>query len=150
MALTFKIFDGDIEINGSTGRPKLLGNDINEDDLFKSKEKAIQDMRGGLSIDRIRSGAGAGIAELVGVIQQNGFLSTRVLLQRQINNLFSSLIRLQSIRPDVRSNNELFSKITLFRIISSPAIGGKTAFKFRLDVVTKGGGTLTQSGTVSG
>ena len=148
MAQTFKIFDGDVEVNGSTGRPKLIGNAVNEDNIANAREKTSQDMRGALSIDRILSGAGAGIAELVGVMQQTGFLSTRVLLQRQINNMFKSLIRLQNKRPAARPDNEKFSKITLFRIVSNP--GSKTSFKFRLDVVTEGGGTLTQSGTVTG
>jgi len=150
MALTFKISDGDVEFNTSTGRPKLIGNEIGENVLSKSKEKARQDLQGALSIDRINSGAGAGISELVGLVKQTGFASTKVLLQRQINNMFRSLVRLQNRRPNIRTDNERFSSITLFRIIEQPATGVKTAYKFRLDVVTVGRGSIIQSGTITG
>ena len=63
MALTFKITNGDVEMNGSTGRPKMVGNDIKENILSKAKEKTSQDIREMLSISKILNGAGAGIAD---------------------------------------------------------------------------------------
>ncbi|KKL62268.1 hypothetical protein LCGC14_2186910, partial [marine sediment metagenome] len=147
-ALTFKITNGDVEVNTSTGRPKMIGNALNENIFFKAKEKTSQDMRRSLSINRIRNGTGAGMAELVGTVQQVGFLSIKVLLQRQILNMFSSLIRQQSIRPGVRPRNERFKKITLFRIL--PSSTEKTSYIFRLDVTTVGGGKITESGTITG
>ena len=51
MATTLKVRNGDIVVNGSTGRPKLIGNKAGEDDLVKSKEKNTQDMRRCLSIN---------------------------------------------------------------------------------------------------
>jgi len=79
MATTFKIIDGDVVVNTSTGRPALIGNDINENVAYKAKEKATQDIKGGLSINRINSGAGAGINELIGIMQQVGFTSTKTI-----------------------------------------------------------------------
>ena len=147
MALTFKITNGDVEINGSTGRPKMVGNDIKENILSKAKEKTSQDIREMLSISKILSGAGAGIADLIGVVHQVGFLSTKVLVQRQITSSFNNLVRLQSLRPGVRVLNERFSRITLFRILQDK---DRTSFRFRLDVVTDGGGNVSQSGTIVG
>jgi hypothetical protein len=148
MALTFKITNGDVEMNTSTGRPKMLGNDIGEDSIPKAREKVSQDMQRSLSINRIRSGTGAGISELVGLVQNVGFTSIKVILQRQITNMFSSLIRLQNIRSNIRPNNERFDKITLFRVLTDNTT--KSSFKFRLDVTTVGGTTDIQSGTVTG
>lgn len=148
MALTFKITNGDVVLNTSSGKPVMLGNDLNENIASKAKDKASQDLGGALSINRIRSGAGAGISELVGVMQEVGFISTKVLLQRQITNMFSSLIRLQSIRSGVRPNNERFSNITLFKITQNPYNG--TLYNFRLDISTVGGGTIVKSGTIVG
>ena len=148
MALTFKITNGDVELNTSTGRPKLIGNSLNENVIAKAKEKTSQDMRRSLSINRIRNGTGAGISELVGMTSSVGDASMKVLLQRQILNMFSSIIRQQNIRSNVRPRNERLASITLFRII--PDAVSKTAFNFKLDVVTVGGLTITQSGTISG
>ena len=147
MATTFKIINNDVVLSNVSGRPNLIGNVINENVLSKAKNKTSQDMRRSLSINRIRNGTGAGINELIGTTRDlSQTLSARILLQRQILNMFRSLIRQQNIRPNVRPNNEKFNKITLFRIL--PETGTKTAFRFRLDVTTEGGGVIIESGII--
>ena len=147
MAITFQINNGDVLINTSTGRPKLIGNDItiNENSTSKASMKVSQDLRGGLSTNRIRSGAGAGINELVGLVPSLGTGFISISLNKQIRDMFSSILRLQKLNVNSRPPSEKLSKIVAFIII--PGVD-QTSFKFKLDAITISGETITQSGTI--
>lgn len=146
MATTLKIANGDVIINTSTGRPKLIGNAVGENDTAKSREKTVQDIRGSLSIARNRNGTGAGISELVGRLQGNGINSVPILLNKRIRDMFSNILRLQRRRLNIRPASERFTRISFLQIFRDK--NAPTNFRFRLDVKTSTGETLTQSGTV--
>ena len=148
MATTFKIKNGDVTLGQASGRPLLLGNTIGENDAVKAHSKAVQDIQGSLSIERIKSGAGAGIVELIGMAQEVGFVSASVLIGQRIRDMFSSLLKLQRVRPNTRPRGERFSRITLLQVIQDPQV--RTAFRFRLDVRTNTNSTIIQSGTLGG
>lgn len=145
MATTLKVANGDFVVNGATGRPKTIGNNIGVSDKAASKEKSSQDLRGGLSINRIASGAGAGISELVGVTQELGPDSTSILVSQRIRDMVLSIIKLQLRRSNIRPVGEKFSRVSLLQVIPKD---DKTSFRFRLDVRTLANETLTQSGSL--
>ena len=146
MAITFKITNGDAEFNDSTGRPKTLGNEVGEEDKSRAKEKATQDVRRGLSINRLLTGDSAAINELAGIEQDGGMLSVQGLLSRNIIDMHSNLIRLQRLRPNVRPISERFAKITFLQIIRDAS---KVSLRFRIDFQTISGLTISQTGTIS-
>ena len=147
MATTFQIAYGDVVVNGFTGRPNLIGNAIGVDDPGTAKTKAVQDIGGGLSIDRVVSGAGAGLAELVGLMDQLGPGSTATIVGQRIRDMFNAMVVLQKNRPGIRPNDEMFKKITLLQVV--PKVGDPTSFTFRLDILTVAGTQVTLSGTIS-
>ena len=146
MATTFQINKGDVIINNSTGRPKLLGNGIGETDSNKSRKKASQDIRGGLSTDRLASGASAAISELIGLEQDGGFLSAQILLNRQIRDMFSNMLRLQAKRLIIRPDSERFSRISFLQVIRDQS---KTGLRFTLDIKTVSGVLIREAGLIS-
>lgn len=148
MATTLKISNGDIVVNNSTGRAKFIGNNIGENDISKAKEKNSQDIQGALSIERIPSGAGAGIQELVGRLQGTGVSAIPILLNRQIREMFTAIIDLQRRRLSVRPTRERFSRIVVLRVSQNRGADSPTSWRFRLDIRTAAGDTLTQAGTV--
>lgn len=145
MATTFKISNGDVVVSTSNGRPKLIGNPINEEDRAKSKEKTLQDLRRGLSLERVRSGTTAALQNLVGTVPQFGTTSIALLINRQIRSMFSFMLREQSKRPHIRPRSERFSSISRLQVIPE---GNKTDFRFRLGVKTADQGTTEISGVV--
>ena len=146
MAITFKITNGDVEFNGSTGRPKTLGNDLEENDLVKAKNKATQDIQRSLSLDRISTGDTAAINELAGLEQDGGAVPAQILLNRQIRDMHSNLIRLQRLRSGVRPDNEKFARIVFLQTIRDT---DKTTLRFRVDFQTIGGLIVRQTATIS-
>jgi hypothetical protein len=144
MATTFKISNGDVVVNTSTGRSKLIGNEINESNGPKAKEKANQDLKRSLSITRLRDGSGAGLAEIVGNTDAFGITSTQILLNKRIRQMFGALVFLQNKRRGIRPLQERFSNISLLRIFSAST--DKTQFRFRLDVRTRSNENLVLAG----
>lgn len=146
MATTFKINNGDVVMNTSTGRPKLVGNTINENDPAKAREKTSLDLQRSLSIERLSDGSGAGIIELVGNVEEIGASSAQSLLNRRIRNMFSSILSLQRRRPGARPASERFARIIL--LIINADRQDPTTFRFRLDTQTAEGLRQTTSGTI--
>lgn len=144
MATTLKISNNDVVINKSTGRPKLIGNPLNESNREQSRLKTSQDLKRCLSIASIKDGSGAGLAELVGNTDTIGITSTQILLNKAIRQMFASIINLQSKRLGVRPSSERFSNIALFRIYTEN--DDQTQFRFRFSVRTRLGNELTLSG----
>lgn len=145
MATTFKIINGDVVMNTSNGRPKLVGNPIYEEDKAKSREKVNQDLRRGLSLERVRSGTTAAIQNLVGTVPQFGSTSIAILINRQIRSMFSFILKEQSKRPNIRPKSERFYSISRLQILPE---SNRTGFRFRLGVKTADRGETGISGVV--
>ena len=148
MATTLKFINGDVVINTSSGRPKVIGNVVGTNVESDAREKNSQDLRLALTTNRILSRATASINELIGIMEQTGAASTRMLLNRNIRAMFANILRVQKFRPAVRPTKEQFSNIVLLQIFRSK--DAKTSFRFRLDVQTVDGKTSSQSGTILG
>jgi hypothetical protein len=144
MATAFKISNGDVVVNNSTGRPKLIGNPLNETNREQSRLKTSQDLRRCLSINSIIDGSGAGLFEIIGNTDTIGITSTQILLNKRIRQMFAAVLRLQNQRLGVRPSSERFSNISLLRIFTEN--NDQTIFRFRLDVRTRLGNELTLSG----
>ena len=145
MATTFKMSNGDVVMNTSNGRPKTIGNPVGEEDRAKSREKTIQDLRRGLSLERVRNGTTAALQNLVGSVPQFGSTSIAILINRQIRSMFSFLIKEQRKRPNIRPKSERFSSISRLQVLPE---GNKTDFRFRLGVRTADKGVTETSGVV--
>jgi hypothetical protein len=147
MATTMKVKNGDVVLNGTTGRPKLIGNVSGENDTTKSKEKAVQDLQRCLSINRVTNGTGAAISELVGVVSgSGGFSSISILVSNRIRGMFSAILAAQRKSQVQRSDGERFRAITFLQVL--PNANSKTDYKFRLDTKTFSNKTIVQSGTL--
>ena len=147
MATTFQISNGDVIVNNSTGRAKLIGNPVGETNEPQSKAKANQDLKRSLSINSLRDGSGAGLGELVGNTDAFGITSTQILLNKRIRSMFSALIILQGKRQSIRPAAEQFLNIALLRIFSENT--DKTQFRFRLDGRLKSNEILPLSARLS-
>ena len=147
MATTFEIQNGDAVVKNITGRPSMIGNIINENDVGKARSKTSQDLRRCLSISRIRDGSGAGINDLIGTLEGGGFASVSILVKNRIRSMFGAIQSLQRKRSDVRPLNEQFSTITTLIVTQLP---DKTSYRFRLDTRTAAGRTISQSGIIQG
>ena len=145
MATTMKVKNGDVVLNGTTGRPKLIGNVLGESDTTKSKEKSTQDLQRCLSINRVMNGTGAAISELVGVIG-GGLSSISILVSNRIRGMFSAILAAQRKSQVQRPDGERFRAITFLQVL--PNANSKTDYKFRLDTKTFSNKTIVQSGTI--
>ena len=146
MATTMKVRNGDVVLNGTTGRPKLIGNVVGGDDTTKSKEKAVQDLQRCLSINRVMNGTGAAISELVGVIDGAGLSSISMLVSSRIRGVFSAILSAQRKAQINRPAGERFRVISFLQVL--PNTNSKTDYKFRLDTKTFSNKTIVQSGTI--
>jgi hypothetical protein len=146
MAITFKVVNGDVSMNTSNGRPKTIGNDIDENDAGKAIEKTNQDLKRSLSLVGIRSGTTAGLQNLIGTVPQFGSSAIAVLVNRRIRSMFAAILREQSKRPDARPSSERFKNISTLRVF--PVEGSKTSFRFRLGVRTTNRAITELSGIV--
>lgn len=130
MALTFKILNGDTEMNNITGKPRLVGNDINENDSGKARNKAKQDLLRGLSLAVVRNGTTANIQSLVGTISDYGPSTIGLLINKQIRDMFSSILAEQRKRLFVRPKPERFASIIKLLVLED----SKTNYRFKLAV----------------
>jgi hypothetical protein len=148
MATTFKVQNGDVVIKNITGRPSMIGNVVGAYDAGQARDKTAQDLRRCLSISRLKDGSGAGINDLVGILDGGGgFASVAILVKSRIRSMFTSICALQRKRVNVRPPNEQFKDISALIVTQ---LSDKTSYKFRLDTKTVAGGTITQSGTIQG
>jgi len=145
MATTLKVKNGDVVVNGSTGRPKTVGNEVGSTDTAKSREKAVQDLYRCLSINRVENGTGAAIAELIGTISGAGLSSITMLLSGRIRSMFASLITAQRKNQLNRPDGERFRGITFLQVLPDSS---KTGYRFRLDTKTFSNEIIVQSGSI--
>jgi len=145
MATTFEIKSGDIVVNRSNGRPRIIGNIVGNNSPIQAKKKSNQDLQRSLSIGRISNGTGAAINELQGTVGTIGSSGVSILMMQQINNMFSSILAVQAIRPEIRSLNERFSTINTLLVTPN---SDNVSFRFYLDTSTIAGETITQSGNI--
>lgn len=130
MAITFKINNGDIMVSAYSGRPLSV----------TSKEKLIQDIVEFFTVDVTTYGFGAGINELVGMVEAYPeFVAS--LASRNIKDGVKRFIGLQSTGPGIyRSADE--------RVVGANNISVKvdpndpTKFYFTMNVVTASGVTI--------
>ena len=146
MATTFRISNGDVVVKSVTGRPDMIGNILDGNDAGKAREKVIQDLKRCISISKIRDGSGAGIVELAGMVDGVGIGSVAVLIKTRLINMFTAILQLQKKRVNIRPSNERFNNIN--RIMVTPDVSDKVAYRFRIDTKTVSGGTIVQSGTI--
>jgi hypothetical protein len=146
MAITLKISNGDFVINDSSGRFKTIGNRVGQDDPDQATQKNSQDLKRSLSLGRVPNGSTANIVRLVGTVPESGSQSVALLINRQIRNMFASILRLQRLRPNVRPNREKFSSISTLRVFKET--GERTRFRFRLGVKTTNKEIVTITGAL--
>jgi hypothetical protein len=145
MAQTLQIVNGDVVTSSSNGRAILIGNPVGSSDPGAAKAKTVQDLQGALGIDRVVSGAGAGISEFEGLTNDIGSESVTMLINQRINDMFTAILSLQAQRPEVRPLSEQFNQIAFLQVVSD--ISDPTQYIFRLDTLTK---AYTSPTTVSG
>lgn len=145
MATTFKINLQDVVFNTSRGRPKLVGNEVGEENQAKSREKVLQDLRRSLSLEAIRNGTTAALQNLIGSVPQFGTSSISILINRQIRSMFAAMLREQSKRPNVRPKSERLTKISILQVLPE---ANRTDFRFKLGTRTADRGSVIVSGFV--
>lgn len=148
MATTFKILNGDVVLSQATGRPTLIGNSIDNNTVTRnsteSKNKIRQDLVRGLSLERVRTGTTANIRSIIGTVPQFGASAVALLVDRQIRDMISSIVRQQSKRPNVRPPNEKIKAISTLQVFPNKQSNNtKTSFRFRLGVQSQDGGTIS-------
>lgn len=134
MAITFKISNGDVIMGTNSGKPTIIGNEVNEDDIGKAKIKNIQDIKRCLSLEPLLDGTTAGLQKLVGTVPQFGSSAIASLVNRRIRSMFSSILREQAKRPNARSQYERFSAISVLRVY--PYESSRTSFRFKFGAKT--------------
>lgn len=146
MATTFKVVNGDVTMNTSSGRPKTIGNDIGETDSGVSSFKTKQDLHRCLSLVTLRNGTTAGLQGLIGTVPNFGASAIAVMVNRRIRSMFAAILREQNKRPSIRPNSEKFKSISVLRVF--PSKDDKTGFRFRLGVRTVNRSVTEISGIV--
>jgi len=146
MATTFKIKNGDVVFNTSSGRPKTIGNEIDGTDSAKAKEKTGQDLQRCLSLAKVNNGTTADIISLVGTTPDIGASTASLLLNRQIRAMFSNILTQQALRPFARPRSERMALIASLRVLQDK--GDPTKFRFTLGVKTQAGLLVATTGSV--
>ncbi len=127
MALTFKITSGDWNSNPATGRPTTIS----------GKDKLAQDIKEFFTIQVLPNGFGAGIEQLVGVVEDSPdmFIS---LTSKQIREGLATFVSL--IRADPRINRVAAERIVgLSNILVSKDINDPTKYYFNVNIITENG-----------
>lgn len=141
MATTFKISNGDVVLSQVTGRPELIGNAIEEGIIAKdngaARSKLRQDLARSLSLERVRAGTTANIQSIIGIVPQFGAQTVSLLVNRQIRDMVSAIIREQSKRPNVRPPSEKIRSISKLQVFPDNRTDASTAFRFRLGIRTQ-------------
>lgn len=152
MATTFKISNGDVVIPKSTGRPRMIGNPIVEGNVTRdpgnARSKIRQDLIRGLSLGRVRNGTTANIQSIIGTVTQIGQSAVALLLNRQIRDMVSAIIREQNARPNVRPPNEKIQAISVLKVFPDNTRNDNTSFRFRLGIRTRARNIEELSGIV--
>lgn len=127
MAITFKVANGDIVVSAYSGRPTTI----------TSKDKLIQDVVEFFTVDVTTYGFGAGISELVGMVEAYPELVAS-LATRNIRDGVNRLIALQRTGPNIyRSPDERIVGANNISVKVDP--GDPTKFYFTMNVVTASG-----------
>ena len=129
MAITFKVYDGDVVINPSSGRPSTI----------TGLDKLRQDIYEFLSVQVLPSGFGAGLDDLVGMVSISSTMMTS-LISRQIYQGIDAFILLQSSDVTPRSSDERVTGVS--NVIVKVDTTDPTQYYVSLNVLTESGKTL--------
>ena len=150
MATTFVISNGDVVMSQITGRPNMVGNPlvdgIVQDDPAQARLKVRQDVRRSLSLERVRAGTTANIQSIIGTVPQFGASAVALLVNRQIRDMVSTIIRAQSVRPNVRPPSEKIRSISRLHVYPDKAANDGTTFRFRLGLRTQDSNNVNITG----
>jgi hypothetical protein len=140
MTTTIKIVNGDWVIDRRTGRPVTVADG----------EKLRQDVRENLTIARQPNGFGAGLEDIVGVVEDPFVI--RSLIQQRIRESTNTMQRLQDrTQRGQRPANERIQRIEKLDVYPTTIGGGnvKTGFAFSLQVRSEAGTTAIVSGVAT-
>lgn len=130
MSQTFKVQLGDVIINGANGRPTMVVDDI----------KLRQDVTEFFTIEVLPNGFGAGLEQLIGVVEVSSdvFVS---LADQQIRSGFDTFKSLQGEDARIpRSSGEKLFNVTYLTVEKDPS--DPTRYWFRTNLVTEKGTQL--------
>jgi hypothetical protein len=126
LAQTFKIIDGDFVENQATGRFSLIS----------GRSKLSQDITEFFEVDIQPNGFGAGIEQLVGLVDESSMIIS--VADRQIRDGLRSFINLIRTNPAVqRQANERI--IGISNIVISVDSTDQTKYYFSANIMTEGG-----------
>lgn len=130
MAQTFKINNGDVVINTATGKPTLI----------LDGAKLRQDLKEFFTVDVQPSGFGAGIEQLVGVVEISPtiFVSATDRQIRDGMEIFKSLQRAENRIP--RLAEEQILALSYLQVDQDPS--NPTQYFFRANILTEKGTEL--------
>jgi len=133
--------DGNVEINGATGRPVTV----------TGPAKADQDLRQLITLAQQSDGTYAGLDDVLGrVPESTAALSSAI--QRRVRQAFARLQQLQNQSGRAqRTDDEVFSRIARMFVIEATIDGvqSKTGYLLRVEALTLDGERrLTQVGLV--
>lgn len=127
MSTTFKISAGDITINNITGRPNTISDE----------QKLRQDISEFFTIYIQPNGFGAGLEQLIGVVEVSPAMFTS-LAHKQIADGFNVFKFLQQSEPRIpRVVGERIAKISYLAVEADPS--DPTRYFFRANIVTEKG-----------
>jgi len=131
MAQTLKVKNGDIVTNAATGRFTLT----------TGSSKLSQDIQEFLSIHIQPNGFGAGIEQLVGIVESSIEMFTSIT-DRQIRDGLLTFIRLINQNPVIdRSPAEKIVGISSIQVGADPV--DPTTFYFSINILTENGNATT-------
>lgn len=136
MSQTFKITNGDVVISAVSGKPSLVSD----------SQKLRQDLSEFFTVNMQPSGFGAGLDQLIGIVESSSDLYIS-LAYRYITNGIANFIRLQKSDTRIpRSSLESISKLGYINIQQDSV--DKTTFRFVSSIITVSNDTVQLTGTI--
>jgi hypothetical protein len=137
MAKTFKVYNGDIVTNAATGRFTLVS----------GASKVSQDLNEFFTIEVLSNGFGAGIEQMIGVVESSVEMFTS-LTARQILDGLSTFIRLIRSSPQInRTPEEQIISVSNIQVSASPS--DPSTFFFSVNVITAAGTSSTVKSSIN-
>lgn len=136
MSMTLKVVDGDVLVSSSSGRPITI----------KDNAKLKQDIKEFFEVYVLPNGFGAGIEELVGIVQfdRSAFVT---VAQQNIAEGLRRFIALQGENASIpRPNSELVYSFN--NLIVESDTTDPTKFYFTVNILTKAGEPFQYSQTI--
>lgn len=136
MSTTLTIINGDVQVSSASGRPTVISDGA----------KLAQDILINLETDPRPNGFGAGISNLVGMVDDDDLVVT--LLDNRLSDSFTAMRNIQqAVGRDTRPAAERIASTT--PVAAARDIQDPRNFNYGIDVITEAGVALRAAGSLT-